>query len=43
MEISSIGFYMRSISEITPKWNDIRTGSDINELYEIVTDKCICQ
>ena len=35
IEISPIGLYIRSTSDITLKWNDIRTSSDINELYAI--------
>lgn len=31
---STRGRYIRSTSDITSKWYDIRTGSDINELYE---------
>jgi len=31
-EGSSIGRYLRSTSGIASKWNDIQTGSDINEL-----------
>jgi len=32
---SSIGMYIRSTSDIPPKWNDIRTSSDMNELAEM--------
>ena len=37
MEISPIGLYLRSTSDINPKWKDIRTSSDINELAKIPT------
>jgi len=46
IEISPIGLYIRSISDINPKWKDIRTSSDINELYEIaraVFRHSVCQ
>lgn len=36
IEISPIGLYIRSTSDITLKWKDIRNSSDINELNEII-------
>jgi len=38
---SSRGMYRRSTSAITPKWDDIRTGSDINELGDIASEMMI--
>lgn len=32
---SSIEEYIRSTSDITPKWKDIRISSDMNKLSEI--------
>ncbi|MGB7531362.1 MAG: hypothetical protein WA977_00080 [Halobacteriota archaeon] len=40
--ISSRGMYVRSTSDILPKWADMRNIADITKLYEMGVIKGIC-